>query len=67
MAPKRLGRMLKALRTSKDMGLRELADKAEVPFGYLSELERGKKTNPSLAVLQRLARALGVKLEELVK
>ena len=67
MAPKGIGRMLKTVRTSKGMTLRELAEEAEVPHGYLSELERGKKTNPSLAVLQRLAKALGVKLEDLVR
>ena len=52
--------MLKTLRASKDMSLRDLAEKADVPPGYLSELEAGKKTNPSLDVLRRLARALGV-------
>jgi hypothetical protein len=47
-----LGR-LKTLRASKELGLRELAKKA--PPGYLAELEAGKKTNPSLDVLRKLA------------
>ena len=58
--------MLRALRTSKQMGLRELAKKAKVPPGYLAELEAGKKKNPSLEVLQRIARALGVPVSELL-
>jgi transcriptional regulator with XRE-family HTH domain len=41
------------------MGLRELAEKGKVPPGYLAELKSGNK-NPSLDVLKRLARALGV-------
>ena len=35
--------MLRSLRTAKDMGLRELAEKAKVPPGYLAELEAGKE------------------------
>lgn len=58
--------MLRALRTSRELGLRELAKKAKVPPGYLAELEAGKKKNPSLAVLQRLAKALGVPVAELL-
>ena len=58
--------MLRALRASKEMGLRELAKKAKVPPGYLAELEAGKKKNPSLDVLQRLAKALGVPVAELL-
>ena len=59
--------MLKTLRTSNEMSLRDLAEKANVPPGYLSELEAGKKTNPSLDVLKRLARALGVPVGELLE
>jgi transcriptional regulator with XRE-family HTH domain len=66
MARRGFGRVLKTLRRSKDMSLREVAEKAGVPHGYLSELEAGKKTNPSLDVLKRLARALGVPVTELL-
>ena len=58
--------MLTAQREGKNMGLRELAAKAKVPPGYLAELESGKKKNPSLDVLKRLARALGVPVTELL-
>jgi transcriptional regulator with XRE-family HTH domain len=59
--------MLKASRKATRMGLRELARKAKVPPGYLAELEAGKKRNPSLDVLKRLARALGVPVTELLE
>lgn len=49
------------------MSLRDLAEKANVPHGYLSELEAGKKKNPSLDVLKKLARALGVPVGELLE
>lgn len=58
--------MLKAQRKANEMGLRELAAKAKVPPGYLAELESGRKKNPSLDVLKRLARALGVPVTELL-
>jgi len=48
------------------MGLRELATKAKVPPGYLAELEGGKKKNPSLDMLKKLAKALGVPVRELL-
>jgi transcriptional regulator with XRE-family HTH domain len=68
MTRKGLGRVIKTLRTTKhDLGLRELARKAKVPPGYLAELESGKKTNPSLDVLKRLAKALGVPVTELLE
>ncbi len=64
---KEFGRVLKTLRTAKEMGLRELAKTAKVPPGYLAELEAGKKKNPSLVVLRKLAHALGVPVTELLQ
>jgi transcriptional regulator with XRE-family HTH domain len=61
------GKVLRTLRRSKEMGLRELATKARVPPGYLAELEAGKKKNPSLDVLKRLAGAVGVPVTELLE
>jgi len=47
-------------------GLRagELAEKAGISQGYLSEIEAGKKTG-SLGVLKRIAEVLGVELSDL--
>jgi transcriptional regulator with XRE-family HTH domain len=66
MTRRGFGPVLKALRGTNGIGLRELARKAKVPPGYLAELEAGTKKNPSLDVLKRLARALGVPLTELL-
>jgi transcriptional regulator with XRE-family HTH domain len=49
------------------MSMAELASKAEVTAAYIANLETGKKTNPSLDVLKRLARALGVPVGELLE
>jgi transcriptional regulator with XRE-family HTH domain len=43
-----------------------LAKKAKVTTAYVSLLEGGKRKNPSLLVLQRIAKALGVPVTELL-
>ena len=67
MSPKRLSRVLRALREAKGLSQVALAEKAKVERTYLVKLESGDKTNPSLDVLKRLARALGVPVTELLE
>ncbi len=50
-----------------EMSQAELARKAELTEVYVSQLLKGKRKNPSLAVLERLARALGVPMGELLE
>ena len=52
--------MLKTLRLQRKLTQTQLAKKVQVSQAYLARLERGDKTNPSLSVLKRLAKALGV-------
>ncbi len=66
MTVTRLGSVLKALRQAKGWTLEDLARRAKVTNAYISLLETGKKKNPSLAVLKRLAKALGVGVEKLL-
>lgn len=66
MARKRLGPMLKALREAEGMTQAALAKKAKVTQAYIAKLETGDKKNPSLAILQRLANALGKPVAELL-
>jgi XRE family transcriptional regulator, master regulator for biofilm formation len=44
----------------------DLARRAKLSRGYLAKLEAGHNKNPSLLVLGRLAKALGVPLTELL-
>ena len=67
MSPKRVGRMIQRLREEKGLSQRQLASRAGVTNGYISQLEAGDKKNPSLAVLQRLAKALGVPVTGLLQ
>lgn len=52
------------VRYAKGMSMRELSDRAHISKSYLQRIEAGEAT-PSLEVMVRLARALGVPLDDL--
>jgi len=58
--------MVKRLREAKGWTQADLATKANVSRPYITMLEGGKRKTPSLAALQRLAKALGVPVTELL-
>lgn len=45
----------------------QLAMRSGLSQPYINELETGKKSNPSIAVLIKLARAMGTSIEELIR
>jgi len=57
---------LKTLRETKGMSQAVLAKKAGITREYVNKLEAGRY-DPTVGVLQRLARALGVKVTELLE
>jgi transcriptional regulator with XRE-family HTH domain len=63
---KKLGENMKRVRAKKKLSQGALARILEVDKGYISNIENGKK-NPTLATIQRLADALGVSADELIK
>jgi XRE family transcriptional regulator of biofilm formation len=58
--------MVKERREGLGLAREQLAKKAKVTTAYVSMMEAGKRKNPSLVVLQRLAKTLGVSLTELL-
>ena len=67
MSP-RLGTVIqKTCETPKGLSQVELAKRAKVARPYLIRLESGQQRNPSLVVLKRLAKALGVSVTALVE
>lgn len=52
--------VLKSLRQGRGRSMVKLAEEAGVTDAYIAQLEPGKRMNPSLAILKRLARAFGV-------
>ena len=67
MSRRRLSQVLRTLRTGKGLTQVQLATKAKVTQAYVAKLESGDKTNPSLEILKRLAKALGVAVTELLE
>ena len=63
---KKLGNNLKKIRTSKGITQGDIARSLEVGRGYISNVENGK-TNPTLSTISKLAKALGVTTDELLK
>lgn len=61
-----VGKNIRTFRTSAGLTLEELAEKADMSWPYLSEIERGRE-NISLDKLARLAQALNVTLSRLVE
>lgn len=59
--------MLKTLRTHRGLTQTQLAKRSKIPQSYIACLERGTRTNPSLRVLRRLAKALGTTVGGLVE
>ena len=66
MTSKGLDQVIRTPREKKGLTQDELAFKAKVTPGYVAQLELGLRKNPSLDVVRRLARALGVRLSELL-
>jgi transcriptional regulator with XRE-family HTH domain len=58
--------VIRELRTARGLTQVHLAKRAKVKRGYLAQLETGHKTNPSLPILRKLAKALGVPVTELL-
>ena len=52
--------MIKRLREERGLTPEELAKRAGVTKPYVSMIESGERKSPSLPILKRLAKALGV-------
>ena len=61
-----VGKNVRRLRLQKGMTQEELAFEAEIDLTYVGGIERGRR-NPSLMVLARIAKALGVPLPRLLE
>jgi transcriptional regulator with XRE-family HTH domain len=67
MTPRRLSTVIRQLREQRGLSQLALAKKADVAQGYISSLEAGEKKNPSITILKKIARALGVPVTELLE
>jgi len=62
----KLGENLKRIRNTKGISQGDIARSLKVSRGFISNIENGK-TNPTLATITKLAKALGVSSDQLLK
>ena len=60
-----LAERVKALRTAKNMGIRELGRAVDVTGMHISNIEKGK-SQPSPELMQKIAKALDANVDELL-
>jgi XRE family transcriptional regulator, master regulator for biofilm formation len=59
--------VIRQLREDRGVSQLALAKKANVAQGYISLLEAGEERNPSIAIVKKIAKALGVPATELLE
>ena len=62
----KLGQNLKRIRTEKGISQGQIARTLKTDKGFVSNIENGK-TNPTLATIAKLAKAVSVSVNELLK
>ncbi len=62
----RVSKNIQRIRRGKDLSQEEVAHRADIHQTYLSGVETGKR-NPSILVVERIAKALGVDVSEIFK
>jgi len=63
----KLGKKIKALRLKFELSQDEFARKADIPYTTLTKIETGVIKKPSVFVMAKLAKTLGVSIEDLIK
>jgi len=66
MTPRQIGMRLRRLRKVKKLTRYALAKRAGISPAYVTKLEEGR-SDPTIGMLQRLAKALGVPVTELLE
>jgi transcriptional regulator with XRE-family HTH domain len=62
----KLGQNMKRIRIAKQMTQGDICRKLGVDRAYISNVESGNK-NPTLSTITKLAKALGISVDELLK
>ena len=62
-----IGKNIKKLRQVKDLSQDRLSKLADVSYNSIIKLETGGITNPTIETLQKIAKALDVSVDDLIK
>ncbi|UPM54167.1 helix-turn-helix domain-containing protein [Gottfriedia acidiceleris] len=61
-----IGKNIQEIRIKKGLTLSELAEKANISKSYLSNIERELNDNPSIQVVEKISKVLGVEFRTLL-
>ena len=64
---KTISENIKKMRTKLDLTQDDLAKKADIKYTTLMKVESGIVNKPSVQTMAKIAKALGVSIEELIK
>ena len=67
MESNQLGQKLKKLRNTLGLSQDDFARKADVPYTTFTKIETGVIKKPSVFVMSKIAKALNVSIEDLLK
>ena len=62
-----IGDKIKQLRTKQGLTQDELARKSDLPYTTLTKIETNVITKPSIQTVMKIAKGLGISLDELMK
>ena len=57
-----VGEVLRISRIANDMTIKEVSEKANVSVGYLTDLEKQRRNNPSIELLKKICDVYNLKL-----
>lgn len=57
---------IKFLRKQKGLTQKQLAEKAGISFSMISKIESGERNNPSLSILEKIAKVIDLTLDDLL-
>jgi len=63
----KLGKRIKALRLKLQLSQDKFARKADIPYTTLTKIETGVIKKPSVFVMAKIAKALNMTVDELIK
>lgn len=63
----KLGKKIKLLRQKPELSQDDFARKSDIPYATLTKIETGVIKKPSVFVMAKLAKTLGVSIEDLIK
>ena len=64
---KEIGDKIRAIRNKKGLTQDALAKKADLPYTTLTKIESNVITKPSIQTVTKIAKGLGVSIDELIK